>query len=255
MEIPLENQRIRTVIEFFCDGNELQFSKEIGISQPRINRLFNIDPRNSKYPLVTFDIIKAIINKFINVSAEWLVTGNGEMRKPEINSYSDISPKENSVNGPQSNIFKMKTDKMVQKQSVPLYDIQASASVVALFRDTNNEKPVDHITIPNLPKCDGAIYVSGDSMYPLLKSGDIIMYKKLSSHIDNIFWGEMYLVSLVNDDGDEFVMVKWVQKSEKGDEFIKLVSENRHHQPKDFHLNNVKGLALIKASVRVNSMY
>ena len=136
-----------------------------------------------------------------------------------------------------------------------MYDVQASASVVALFRDKNSEKPIDHITIPNLPKCDGAIYVSGDSMYPLLKSGDIIMYKKVANAIENMFWGEMYLVSLINDDGDEFVMVKWLHKSEKGDEYVKLVSENRHHQPKDFHIKNIKGLALIKASVRVNSMY
>ena len=65
----------------------------------------------------------------------------------------------------------------------------------------------------------------------------------------------MYLVSLINDDGDEFVMVKWLHRSDKGDEYVKLVSENRHHQPKDFHIKNVKGLALIKASVRINSMY
>ena len=117
------------------------------------------------------------------------------------------------------------------------------------------DKPIDHISIPNLPKCDGAIYVSGDSMYPLLKSGDIIMYKTLEPSIANIFWGEMYLVSLTNDNGDDFVMVKWVQKSEEGLDYIKLVSENKHHQPKDFHLKNVKGIALIKATVRINSMY
>ena len=126
---------------------------------------------------------------------------------------------------------------------------------MALFRDSSTETPVDHITIPNLPKCDGAIYVSGDSMYPLLKSGDIIMYKKLANEIDNMFWGEMYLVSLINNDGDEFVMVKWLHKSELGTDYVKLVSENRHHQPKDFHIKNIKGLALIKASVRINSMY
>lgn len=254
MEIPLENQRIRTVIEYFCDGNELQFSKEIGISQPRINRLFNIDPRNNKYPLVTFDIIKAIINKFVDVSAEWLVVGFGEMKKHS-SIYIESPDIEHSIGEPTSHVFKLKTDSVLQKQSVPLYDVQASASVVALFRDKNNEKPIDHITIPNLPKCDGAIYVSGDSMYPLLKSGDIIMYKKVNSHIDNIFWGEMYLVSLVNDDGDDFIMVKYIQKSEKGEEFITLVSENRHHQSKCFHLSNIKGLAIIKASVRINSMY
>lgn len=252
MEIPAENQRIRTIIEYFCDGNELQFSKEINISQPRINRLFNIDPRNNKFPAVTFEIVQAIINKFINVSAEWLVAGIGDMKK---NSYQDSESSSLMLHEQDSQVYKMKTDRIINSQSVPLYDMQASASVVALFRDKNSLIPIDHITIPNLPKSDGALYVSGDSMYPLLKSGDIIIYKVVSNNIDNIFWGEMYLVSLLNDDGDEFVMIKWVQKSDKGDMYIKLVSENRHHQPKDFHLKNVKGLALIKGSVRINSMY
>lgn len=176
-----------------------------------------------------------------DVNVDWLLTGKGQMLKSEI---------ENS-----GSVFALKTDNILQHQSVPLYDIQASASVVALFRDSSTETPVDHITIPNLPKCDGAIYVSGDSMYPLLKSGDIIMYKKVANEIDNMFWGEMYLVSLINNDGDEFVMVKWLHKSELGTDYVKLVSENRHHQPKDFHIRHIKGLALIKASVRINSMY
>lgn len=188
----------------------------------------------------TFDI-DILYTKCIDANADFLLSGKGPILKTD-----------NSSTG---NVFRLKTDNDVQNQSVPLYDIRASASVVALFKDSSSEIPVDHITIPNLPKCDGAIYVSGDSMYPLLKSGDIIMYKKVANEIDNMFWGEMYLVSLINNDGDEFVMVKWLHKSELGTDYVKLVSENRHHQPKDFHIKNIKGLALIKASVRVNSMY
>ncbi len=176
-----------------------------------------------------------------DVNVDWLLTGQGSMLKTQPENTGSV--------------FRLKTDNNVQHQSVPLYDIQASASVVALFKDSSTETPIDHITIPNLPKCDGAIYVSGDSMYPLLKSGDIIMYKKVANEIDNMFWGEMYLVSLINNDGDEFVMVKWLHKSELGTDYVKLVSENRHHQPKDFHIKHIKGLALIKASVRINSMY
>lgn len=80
MSLPIENERIKKVIDFYCDGNELLFSNEIGISQPRINRLFNKDSRNNKYPLPSFEIIQAITNKFIDVSAEWLLTGRGEMK-------------------------------------------------------------------------------------------------------------------------------------------------------------------------------
>lgn len=81
MEIPIENQRVKEIINFFCDGNELLFSKKINVSQPRINRLFSLDKRNNQYPVVSFDIIQSIINTFIDIDSEWLITGKGEMLK------------------------------------------------------------------------------------------------------------------------------------------------------------------------------
>jgi phage repressor protein C with HTH and peptisase S24 domain len=217
------------------------FAEFLGISRQSLS---NWKSRN------TYDI-ELLYTKCLNINPVFLLTGEEPIKLiSEKNSL-----KEEFHNNNDSQIFKLKTDEVIQKQSVPLYDIQASASVVSLFKDHIGEKPIDHITIPNLPKCDGAIYVSGDSMYPLLKSGDIIMYKKVENALDAIFWGEMYLVSITNDYGDEFVMVKWLHRSEQGQDFVKLVSENRHHQPTEFHIKNIKGLALIKASVRINSMY
>ena len=63
----------------------------------------------------------------------------------------------------------------------------------------------------------------------------------------------MYLIS-VDQEGDEMVLVKYVQKSIKGDDYIRLVSQNQHHQDKDIKLSKVRALALIKASIRINSM-
>lgn len=189
--------------------------------------------------------IEKILLSYPNLNPTWLMTGKGTMK------VSDVTVK--SVKEPER-VYRLKTDKVIEDQSVPLYDLEATAGMAALFQNFKNEsEPVDYITIPNLPKCDGAIKVTGDSMYPLLKSGDIVMYKKVTSDVDNIYFGEMYLLS-VDMDGDEYVTVKWVQKSDRSEEHIRLVSENRHHPPKDVHLSKVRGLALIKASIRINSM-
>jgi phage repressor protein C with HTH and peptisase S24 domain len=184
-----------------------------------------------------------LVENYPQYDPNWLLTGDGQMLKVGKNVISEPGM-----------VYTMKTDTRIKEQSVPLYDLEASAGVVSLFNNKNGkDKPVDFISIPNLPKCDGAIYVTGDSMYPLLKSGDIIMYKQLENIIENIYFGEMYLVS-INLDGDEFVTVKWIHKSDKGEDFIKIVSQNTHHQPKDIHIKNIKAIALIKASIRVNSM-
>jgi phage repressor protein C with HTH and peptisase S24 domain len=153
-----------------------------------------------------------------------------------------------------SKIYKLRTDNVVNgKQRIPLYDIEAVAGLVPLFQDIQNQDPIDHISIPQLPKCDGAVKVTGDSMYPLLKSGDIIMYKQIHDIENDIFWGEMYLLSVGTDD-EEYITVKYIQKSEKGEDYIKLVSQNKHHQDRDIKRSRIKALALVKASVRINSM-
>ncbi len=171
-----------------------------------------------------------------NVNPEWVETGEGNMFSAE----------------PNLNKFCLRTtDSSLPLQSVPLYSIEGTAGLVPLFANSEVAKPVNFIHIPNLPKCDGAIYIVGDSMYPLLKSGDIVLYKQISD-ISDIFWGDMYLLS-IDLDGEEYVMVKYLQKSDDPSR-VRLVSQNSHHADKEIDISRIRALALVKASVRMNSM-
>ena len=69
---------------------------------------------------------------------------------------------------------------------------------------------------------------------------------------NEIFWGEMYLLS-VEMSGEEFVLVKYIQKSDNPN-CVKLVSQNKHHKDKEVGIEKIRALALIKASIRINSM-
>lgn len=179
---------------------------------------------------------KNILVQELNVNPDWLDTGKGEMFN---------CPKE------EWQPYLRRTDNTLPYQSVPLYSLEATAGLVPLFVDPSKVKPIDYIHIPNLPKCDGAIYVRGDSMYPLLKSGDIVLYKQMND-LSNIFWGDMYLLSL-DVEGDEYVTIKYIQKSERPG-CIKLVSQNPHHADKDIEIERVRALAFVKASIRMNSI-
>lgn len=148
--------------------------------------------------------------------------------------------------------YSKSTNKRIELQRVPLYDIEATAGLVGLFLDSSNQKPVDYISIPDLPPCDGAIHVRGDSMYPLLKSGDIVLYKQVYDVL-HIVWGEMYLVSF-SLDGDEYVAVKYIKKHESDRNLVILVSYNTHHSPMEIPIESIRALALVKASVRFNTM-
>ena len=179
---------------------------------------------------------KNILVQELNVNAEWL---DGDDAADMFNLEPDLTA------------FRLKTDNALPMQSVPLYSIEGTAGLVPLFTDRQAMKPVDFIHIPNLPKCDGAIYVVGDSMYPLLKSGDIVLYKQLRD-LNDIFWGDMYLLS-IDIDGEEYITVKYVQKSDAED-CVKLVSQNPHHADKDVEMSRIRAIALVKASIRMNSI-
>ena len=188
------------------------------------------------------NMLEKILAKYTDLNPTWLLTGEGDMLIDD-----------HAWQGSHVKTYMLKTDNNVESQQIPLYDLEAVAGLVPLFSDNKAFQPVDHIMIPHLPKCDGAVYVTGDSMYPLLKSGDIVMYKEINDIANGIFWGEMYLLS-IDLAGEEYITVKYIQKAQE-EGHIRLVSENRHHQDKEIQLNHVKALALVKASIRINAMH
>ena len=178
---------------------------------------------------------KNILVQDFNVNPDWIETGEGKMfnAEPDLTSYN------------------LRTDRSLPLQSVPLYSIEGTAGLIPLFEQQQHFEPINYINIPNLPKCDGAIYVVGDSMYPLLKSGDIILYKQLND-VRDVFWGDMYLLS-IDIDGEEYITVKYVQKSEH-EGYIRLVSQNQHHADKEVAIDRVRAIALNKASIRMHTI-
>lgn len=189
---------------------------------------------------VTLDNIKSMILSYPDINLNWFITGREEMFISNFNQIDIVAD------------LSSKYDKKHRLQHIPLFRLEATAGITSLFMDDRSQKPVGHIDIPNLPKCDGATYVVGDSMYPLLKSGDIILYKKVGSLTGNIVFGEMYMLD-IDLDGDDYITVKYIHRSEI-ENHIKLVSQNQHHDPIEIPITKVRGLALVKASIRFNTL-
>lgn len=222
----------------------LTFLSEMGISQYDFYRKTGITRGIlSQNNGISEENIARFLAVYPQVSAEWLLTGRGNMLREEDEQLAQPTIAAQ---------FPLRTDRQVKMQSIPLYELDASAGLVALFNETARQVPVSHLQIPDLPPCDGAIYVRGDSMYPLLKSGDIVLYKEVRNISNGILWGEMYLLSF-EIDGDWYIAIKYIQRSDD-DRFVRLVSHNPHHSPKDIPLDSIRALALVKASVRFNTL-
>ena len=144
------------------------------------------------------------------------------------------------------------TEKRMDEE-ISVYDIEAAANLQTILTDSQYAIVKDKITIPNAPKCDGAIIVKGDSMYPLIKSGDIVAFKALPLEKASIIFGEMYLVETILDD-DYYLAVKYLKASDKGDEYVSLVSYNKEYSPVDIHLSQLHAIALVKFTIHFNTM-
>ena len=219
--------RVR-IIRKQLDLTQEQLAQQLGIGKAALSMI-----ETGKAGLSTRN--KNILVQDLNVNPDWIETGKGRM----FNAEPNCTP------------YLHRTDKSLPLQSVPLYSIEGTAGLVPIFAEESTAKPVNFIHTPNLPKCDGAIYVMGDSMYPLLKSGDIVLYKQLND-VRDVFWGDMYLLS-IDIDGEEYITVKYVQKSEH-EGYIKLVSQNQHHADKEVEMSRIRAIALIKASIRMHTI-
>jgi hypothetical protein len=92
MQIPDINQRVRQIIDLQTGGNVKKFAESINIKQQSINRLFNIDTRTGKYPIVTTEILVAITEMYVDVDSKWLLTGKADAYQIEKNLSKVASP-------------------------------------------------------------------------------------------------------------------------------------------------------------------
>ena len=224
-------KRAKRVLNFKTDADLAAY---LGVSR---STLSNWIARNSTdFPL--------LLSKMKDVDYNWLLLGKGTPVSHLQSCYSELATGNVEI------IHNSKTPDAMKDRSVVLYDITAAANLRTLLAN-KHQFVMGRIQIPSIPVCDGALYISGDSMYPILKSGDIVGFKEMNS-FSNVIYGEMYLVSL-DIDGDEYLAVKYVNRSEQ-EGCIKLVSYNPHHEPMDVPFASIQAMAIVKFSIRKNMM-
>lgn len=208
----------------------------LGVKQPTISTW-------RKRNTIDYELIIAKCN---DIDANWLLTGEGNMLK-ENNQKNTIAEPARS--------FRKTADKIYPVQQVPVFNLDATMGLVPMINENgiDEDKIIDFISIPNLPSCDGATSATGDSMYPLLKAGDLIAYKRIALEPNSIFYGEIYLLSIKIDETSTYKTIKFVQKSELGPEYLRLVSQNQHHPPMDIEIKQIAAIALVRASIRIHN--
>lgn len=224
------NERVKQIADKLCDGNISEMARIIGVRQPSLR-----DVVTGKLVKPGFDMIRSIIDSStLNISAEWLVRGEGEMQRHTV-TYVHEAPYPD-----------------IGSNRIPIYDLSAHANLDTLFMGENTPRVLGEIIIPNAPDCDGTIYVRGDSMDPLVKNGDMISYKQLHV-IDSLLSGQMYILDY-HLDGNDFLVLKYV-KWEEPKTTLRLISYNKFYDDVVIPVSSVRTIALVKLVIKINSMF
>lgn len=161
------NQRIEEVIKIKFDGNTARFARKIGVSSASIYTLL----KSGSGP--GFKIIHGIASN-VDIDANWLITGRGDMDHPYGNMIANEPPA--TYGG---------------KDMIPMYDIDVLADTGEAW---NNQ--TQHVSAwikqPGIENCDFAARTYGESMVPAYNPGELLFYRKVGKDI--IKYGHAHLI-------------------------------------------------------------
>lgn len=215
--------------------------REMGLTRGEFANRIDVDSSNlSKYLNGKLTINDSLINRIVinlGLSKEWLTTGNDLPYAKVKNAVSTISFDGKIGN---SNTVSF-SDK-----GTPVYDIDVTAGAMPRARMFATENIVGYVNLPSIPPGCRIVGVSGDSMQPVIRSGDLLAVRELTN-IQQIFWGQIYVVVL-----DDYCMVKYVRRHSDPDMVI-LRSENPNYDDMEIRRTDIRDLMFVQHIVHVDT--
>lgn len=216
-----DKQKLTSLINHFCDGNNAEFARQIDITAQTLNNWLNRG--------LSKDAPSKIVSRWNDVNLSWLLTGEGTMLNEEENMVPEIIDEEDDADD----------------DLVPLLPVEAMAGSLSCYSEGVYLRDCQKIKSP-VNGADWAIRISGDSMEPELHNGYYIFISKLSGAF--IPWGHAVVLDTI--DG---VVVKKIFPVEGTEEFIVAKSVNPDYPPFRIETSAILGIYRILGGSFINS--
>jgi len=161
---------ILALIEYYSSGNKAQFASLLGISPQGLSTWIKRE---------SFDI-ELIYSKCEGLSAQWLLSGEGEMIESNHQTKSDFFSEKPHIS-------------LEMGQGTPYYDADFFGGFSEVF-NSQTTVPACNIVAPGFERATAWCNVTGHSMEPKINHGDIIALRECT--VDDIQYGEIYAVVL-----------------------------------------------------------
>lgn len=170
-------------------------------------------------------VLMQIIENSPDLSAEWLLTGNGEMLRSEQNTPTAVPATQPGM-------------------GIPLIPIEAMAGF-GTGEVQVLEYECDRYVVPAFKDAEFLIQVKGSSMLPKYNSGDIVACKKLPLNELFFQWNKVYVL-----DTNQGALIKRV-KAGSDDDHLLIVSDNERYEPFELHKKFIHSVAIVIGVIRL----
>ena len=230
--------RILQIIDF-KGINKRKFYIETGLSNGFLDKVKDVGVSK----------IEDILKSYPDINTEWLVTGKGDMLKPNIKEMPPLERvakrvafSEETKNTENATVL---NEPGITYEGIPLIPIDAMAGF-----GTGGVQVMDYDTeryvVPEFTELnvDFMLRVKGSSMYPKYNSGDLVACKKLV--LNDIFfqWNKVYVL-----DTDQGALIKRIKKGSEDN--LLIVSDNPSYDPYELHLSQIHAIAIVLGVIRL----
>nr|DAL25414.1 MAG TPA_asm: putative transcriptional regulator [Caudoviricetes sp.] len=185
---------------------------------------------------ISNDVLNRISIQYPELNTNWLLTGVGEMLKSEERSEKIISIPQTAVS-------------TKQRKGTLIYDIDATCGLSGRDIEFTDEKVIGSIDAPEINPDSKIIFATGDSMLPLIASGDRIVIRKIESW-DYFNYGQVYLIIT-----NEYRLIKRVRRHPKdSDNLILLRSENPDYDDIDLPKQEIIHLFIVENILSIKNI-
>ena len=231
------NNRVKAICDKVFNGNLTQMAKTSYISR---TTLISIIGEQQSAP--GYDVLRKIVEiPIVDISEKWLLTGEGEMM-----TSSAASPNAKMLGAVYS--VGSKDDGVIMVDYVP---VSATASFIDNLTSTEKASFEKHPIVPFGNEVSDSdklciFEVDGDSMYPTIPSGAMILAKEIPEK--SWHYAEGVVVAIY----DTFVVVKRISKNNLLiDNTLVLASDNKSYGEMIVQLSDIR--ALYKAKRIISS--